>query len=198
LPRTRGAFAMLEGGVRIPAEQKLDRPQGWCPSGSRDGCACSTRLSSMSKKQRSSSQRRRLDRGGMGQLIRSDRAKSGYKGVSQSRERYQAACTTPPCHNNHFGTFGTPRGGGRAQVYLTGCGGTGPVIQSMRMRKDWADCSEIGRRIYSMLMKASIQLALHGMAGSKIAMLPGGHFKKADRQTSASLIRDPTRTVYCT
>ena len=41
-------------------------------------------------------------------LIRSDRAKTGYKGVYQQDGRYKAQCDTPPCHNSYLGRFGTP------------------------------------------------------------------------------------------
>ena len=33
-------------------------------------------------------------------LIRSDKAKSGYKGVHQNKGRYEAGCTTSSCHHN--------------------------------------------------------------------------------------------------
>jgi hypothetical protein len=51
-------------------------------------------------------------------LIRSDRKdnKTGYRGVRPSKGRYQATCKTPPCKNNHLGSFDTPEEG--AQAYL--------------------------------------------------------------------------------
>jgi hypothetical protein len=49
-------------------------------------------------------------------LIRSDKAKTGYKGVRPLKGRYQAQCTTPPCHDNYLGNFGTSEEG--AQAYL--------------------------------------------------------------------------------
>jgi hypothetical protein len=49
-------------------------------------------------------------------LIRSDKGKTGYKGVKPVGSRYQAACTTPPCRLDHLGTFGTPEEA--AQAYL--------------------------------------------------------------------------------
>jgi hypothetical protein len=53
---------------------------------------------------------------GAEQLIPSDRGITGYKGVHPGRGRYQATCTTPPCHKNYLGTFGTLELA--AQVYL--------------------------------------------------------------------------------
>ena len=51
------------------------------------------------------------------QLIRSDRAKSGYKGVQPTLHgRYQAICQTARCRGNHLGNFGTPEDA--AQSYL--------------------------------------------------------------------------------
>ena len=50
------------------------------------------------------------------QLIRSDRSSTGYRGVHPHMDRYQAQCTTPPCHNNYLGSFETPEEA--AQVYL--------------------------------------------------------------------------------
>ena len=50
------------------------------------------------------------------QLIRSDKAKSGYKGVYADQGRYQAQCSTPPCSKNHLGIFDTPENA--AQSYL--------------------------------------------------------------------------------
>ena len=52
-------------------------------------------------------------------LIRSDRTKTGYKGVHRDKGRYQAKCHTPPCHNNYLGIFGTPEEA--AQAYLQHC-----------------------------------------------------------------------------
>jgi hypothetical protein len=51
-------------------------------------------------------------------LIRSDRkdCQTGYKGVQPNKSRYQAACDTLPCHNNHLGRFDTPEEA--AQAYL--------------------------------------------------------------------------------
>jgi hypothetical protein len=49
-------------------------------------------------------------------LIRSDKAKTGYKGVIVIDGRYQAKCTTSPCRHNHLGMFGTPEYA--AQSYL--------------------------------------------------------------------------------
>ena len=49
-------------------------------------------------------------------LIRSDKAKSGYKGVHQNKGRYEAGCTTSSCHHNHLGSFGTTEEA--AQAYL--------------------------------------------------------------------------------
>jgi hypothetical protein len=49
-------------------------------------------------------------------LIRSDKNKSGYKGVFADKGRYKAICNTPPCLHNHLGMFGTPEEA--AQVYL--------------------------------------------------------------------------------
>jgi acyl-CoA synthetase (NDP forming) len=57
--------------------------------------------------------------GGEGQqqhLIRSDKNKTGYKGVSALDGRYMATCNTPPCHKNNLGTFDTPEDA--AQSYL--------------------------------------------------------------------------------
>ena len=41
-------------------------------------------------------------------LIRSDKGKTGYKGVVANHSRYSAKCNTPPCHSNRLGTFDTP------------------------------------------------------------------------------------------
>ena len=52
-------------------------------------------------------------------LIRSSFNMTGFKGVhphGPHRDRYQAQCNTPPCSNNHLGTFFTPEEG--AQAYL--------------------------------------------------------------------------------
>jgi hypothetical protein len=49
-------------------------------------------------------------------LIRSDKTKTGYKGVIVNKGRYQAQCNTAPCHNNHLGSFDTPEEA--AQAYL--------------------------------------------------------------------------------
>ena len=55
--------------------------------------------------------------GGEGQqLIRSDKAKSGYKGVTVNDGRYQAECDTPPCSSNHLGTFDTPEDAARSYL----------------------------------------------------------------------------------
>jgi hypothetical protein len=48
-------------------------------------------------------------------LIRS-KSKSGFKGVLLCKGRYTATCTTPPCHKNYLGMFGTPEVA--AQAYL--------------------------------------------------------------------------------
>jgi hypothetical protein len=48
--------------------------------------------------------------------IRSDKAKSGYKGVTASKGRYQAKCNTPPCRGNYLGLFDTLSDA--AQTYL--------------------------------------------------------------------------------
>ena len=49
-------------------------------------------------------------------LIRSDKAKTGYKGVTPNHGRYQAECTTSPCRYNYLGHFGTLEEA--AQAYL--------------------------------------------------------------------------------
>jgi hypothetical protein len=49
------------------------------------------------------------------ELVRSDTAKSGYKGVGAQFGRFQAKCTTSTCRNS-LGTFGTPEEA--AQAYL--------------------------------------------------------------------------------
>ena len=49
-------------------------------------------------------------------LIRSDKATSGYKGVTTSKGRYYAKCDTSPCHHNRLGIFDTSEEA--AQVYL--------------------------------------------------------------------------------
>jgi hypothetical protein len=49
-------------------------------------------------------------------LIRSDKAKTGYKGVTASNDRYMAKCNTSPCRLNHLGIFDTPEDA--AQAYL--------------------------------------------------------------------------------
>ena len=55
--------------------------------------------------------------GGDGQqLIRSDKAKSGYKGVHANQGWYTAKCSTSPCRHNHLGSFDTPEDA--AQSYL--------------------------------------------------------------------------------
>jgi hypothetical protein len=48
--------------------------------------------------------------------IRSDKGKTGYKGVHPHRGRHQATCDTSPCRNIYLGPFGTPEEG--AQAYL--------------------------------------------------------------------------------
>ena len=40
------------------------------------------------------------------QLIRSEKAKTGYKGVVASKGRYMAQCDTAPCRINYLGIFG--------------------------------------------------------------------------------------------
>ena len=50
------------------------------------------------------------------ELMRSDRAKTGFKGVVPDHGRYQAACNTSSCRHNHLGMFGTPEEA--AQAYL--------------------------------------------------------------------------------
>ena len=49
-------------------------------------------------------------------LIRSDKGKTGYKGVHPHRGRHQATCDTSPCRNNHLDTFGTPEEGAQADL----------------------------------------------------------------------------------
>jgi hypothetical protein len=49
-------------------------------------------------------------------LIRSDRAKTGYRGVCFNRGRYQAVCETSPCLHNQLGRFDTAEDA--AQSYL--------------------------------------------------------------------------------
>ena len=49
-------------------------------------------------------------------LIRSDTSSTGYKGVQPHKGRYQAKCNTPPCLQNHLGTFDTSEEA--AQAYL--------------------------------------------------------------------------------
>ena len=49
-------------------------------------------------------------------LIRSDKAKTGYKGVHPDKGRYKTECTTASCHNNYLGRFDTPQEA--AQAYL--------------------------------------------------------------------------------
>ena len=41
-------------------------------------------------------------------LIRSNRAKTGYKGVRPDHGRFQATCDTPTCRGNNLGIFGSP------------------------------------------------------------------------------------------
>jgi hypothetical protein len=54
--------------------------------------------------------------GAEAQLMRSEKAKTGYKGVSVNRGRCYSQCTTPPCRNNHLGIFSSPEDA--AQAYL--------------------------------------------------------------------------------
>ena len=49
-------------------------------------------------------------------LIRSDRGRTGYKGVHPDHGRYKANCDSSPCHRNHLGMFVTPEEA--AQAYL--------------------------------------------------------------------------------
>ena len=49
-------------------------------------------------------------------LIRSDTAKTGFKGVRPHNGRYQARCNTSPCHHNYLDMFDTPEEA--AQAYL--------------------------------------------------------------------------------
>jgi hypothetical protein len=49
-------------------------------------------------------------------LIRSDKGKTGYKGVRASHGRYRAQCDTPPCDYNYLGRFDTLEDA--AQSYL--------------------------------------------------------------------------------
>jgi hypothetical protein len=49
-------------------------------------------------------------------LIRSDKSSTGFKGVFQNHGRFMARCDTPPCRNNHLGTFDTSQKA--AQAYL--------------------------------------------------------------------------------
>jgi hypothetical protein len=49
-------------------------------------------------------------------LIRSDKGPTGFKNEYPDQGRYQATCSTAPCHHNHLGTFETPEEA--AQAYL--------------------------------------------------------------------------------
>ena len=49
-------------------------------------------------------------------LIRSDRARTSFKGVHQHKDRYKAECNRSPCRLNYLGTFDAPEEA--AQAYL--------------------------------------------------------------------------------
>ena len=55
-------------------------------------------------------------RTGQRQLIRSDKNKTGYKGVAAHSGRDKGQCNAPPCHGNNLGAFDTPEDA--AQAYL--------------------------------------------------------------------------------
>ena len=49
-------------------------------------------------------------------LIRSDKAKSGYKGVTALNGRYHAQCNIAPCRHNYLGRFATPEDAAQAHL----------------------------------------------------------------------------------
>ena len=69
------------------------------------------------------------------QLIRPDKAKSSFKGVSADRDRYQARCDTPPCSNNYLGTFDIPEND--LQHLGGGASGGGAEAGASHARAGW-------------------------------------------------------------